>query len=141
MRKVLADTGPLVALLNRTDSHHQRARVFFGRFKGVLYTTWPVLTETCHLLPRHLRTGFMRWVAGGGIAVQDSTAEQAAIIAALMERYADRPMDLADASLICLADKLGITLVGGPPKTLTDTQNTDSATWARVIRTANIKAD
>jgi predicted nucleic acid-binding protein len=109
VRKVLADTGPLVALLNRTDSHHQRARVFFGRFKGVLYTTWPVLTETCHLLPRYLRTGFMRWVAGGGIAVQDSTAEQAAIIAALMERYADRPMDLADASLICLADKLGIT--------------------------------
>jgi len=106
---VLADTGPLVALLNRTDAHHQRARVFFGRFKGVLYTTWPVLTEACHLLPRHLRTGFMRWVAGGGVSVQESAAEQPAIIAALMERYADRPMDLADASLICLADTLGIT--------------------------------
>ena len=48
---------------------------------------------------------------------------------------------LKDSAIVELADKLGITLVGGPPKTLTDTQNTDSATWARVIRTANIKAD
>lgn len=40
-----------------------------------------------------------------------------------------------------LADKLGITLVGGAPKVLTDVQASDSATWARVIRTANIKPD
>lgn len=40
-----------------------------------------------------------------------------------------------------LADKLGITLVGGSPKVLSDTQTSDSATWARVIRVANIKPD
>lgn len=48
---------------------------------------------------------------------------------------------LKDSAVTELADKLGITLVGGSPKVLAETQTTDSATWARVIRTANIKAD
>ena len=48
---------------------------------------------------------------------------------------------LKDSAITDLADKLGITLVGGAPKVLADVQASDSATWARVIRTANIKAD
>ncbi len=48
---------------------------------------------------------------------------------------------LRDPAVTELADKLGVTLVGGTPKALADVQASDSATWARVIRTANIKAD
>lgn len=48
---------------------------------------------------------------------------------------------LKDNAVTELADKLGITLVGGSPKVLADVQANDSATWARVIRTANIKID
>ena len=48
---------------------------------------------------------------------------------------------LKDNTITELADKLGITLVGGSPKVLADVQASDSATWARVIRTANIKID
>jgi len=48
---------------------------------------------------------------------------------------------LHEPAVLELADKLGVTLVGGAPQRLADTQTTDSATWARVIRTANIKAD
>lgn len=48
---------------------------------------------------------------------------------------------LHDPAVTELADKLGVTLVGGTPQRLAEVQNTDSATWARVIRTANIKAD
>ena len=48
---------------------------------------------------------------------------------------------LKDNAITELADKLGITLVGGTPKVLADVQASDSATWARVIRTANIKID
>lgn len=48
---------------------------------------------------------------------------------------------IRDSVITDLADKLGITLVGGAPKVLSDTQSSDSATWARVIRAANIKAD
>jgi tripartite-type tricarboxylate transporter receptor subunit TctC len=48
---------------------------------------------------------------------------------------------LREPAIVDLADKLGVTLVGGDPQRLRDTQNADSDTWARVIRTANIKAD
>lgn len=48
---------------------------------------------------------------------------------------------LKDSVVTELADRLGITLVGGSAKVLADTQINDSATWARVIRTANIKVD
>jgi len=48
---------------------------------------------------------------------------------------------LRDPAITELADKLGITLIGGTPQRLAEQQATDSATWARVIRTANIKAD
>lgn len=109
MRRALADTGPLVALLNRNDTHHERARGFFRCFDGVLFTTWPVLTEASHLLPLHARAGFVRWVARGGVMLREIPADQISAVATMMERYADHPMDLADASLICLADAIGIT--------------------------------
>jgi tripartite-type tricarboxylate transporter receptor subunit TctC len=48
---------------------------------------------------------------------------------------------LRESTITDLADKLGVTLVGGPAKALADQQAGDSATWARVIRTAGIKAD
>ena len=48
---------------------------------------------------------------------------------------------LRDPAVSELAEGLGVTLVGGAPKLLADTQAADSATWARVIRTGNIKAD
>ncbi len=48
---------------------------------------------------------------------------------------------IRESAITDLADKLGIMLVGGTPKVLADVQASDSATWARVIRTANIKAD
>lgn len=48
---------------------------------------------------------------------------------------------LKDPGVVALADKLGITLVGGTPQQLGDMQKADSAKWAQVIRDANIKAD
>ena len=48
---------------------------------------------------------------------------------------------LHESAVTELAEKLGVTLVGGTPQHLADVQNADSATWARVIRSANIKAD
>ena len=48
---------------------------------------------------------------------------------------------LREPAIVELADKLGVTLVGGTPQRLAEQQSKDSATWARVIRMANIKAD
>ena len=50
----------------------------------------------------------MRWAVGGGIAVLELGAEEGSALFALLEKYPDRPMDLADASLVVLAERLGI---------------------------------
>ena len=102
------DTGPLVAWLDKGDGDHDRCTAFFADYRGQLITTWPVLTEVCHLLPRHIVGRFMRWVAAGGVVVREMLPTTADDIAGLMEKYDDLPMDLADASLVWLAGELGI---------------------------------
>ena len=111
MAKSLVDTGPLVAWLDKGDGDHARCTAFFANYRGQLITTWPVLTEVCHLLPRHVIGRFMRWVAAGGVAVRELSPTAADDIAALMEKYDDLPMDLADASLVWLAEQVGIVEV------------------------------
>lgn len=105
------DTGPLVAWLDKGDDDHARCAAFFAEYRGQLITTWPVLTEVCHLLPRHIVGRFMRWVAAGGVVVREMLPTAADDIAGLMEKYEDLPMDLADASLVWLAGELGISEV------------------------------
>jgi uncharacterized protein len=74
-------------------------------------TTWPVLTEATHLLTRWLgmkpAIALMHDVAAGDIAVWEMPAAAVVRIPALLARYADLPMDLADASLVLLAEAVG----------------------------------
>lgn len=108
MAKVLIDTGPLVAWLDKGDGDHAQVVRFMAVFEGQLLTTWPVITETCHLLPRHIVGRFMRWVSGGGVRVMELPPASIEFIATIMEKYDDLPMDLADASLVWLAGVLKI---------------------------------
>ena len=70
-----------------------------------------MLTEATHLLTRWIGAdaaqALLRDVAAGGIAVWQWAAPQTERLASLMERYASLPMDLADASLVLLAEHLG----------------------------------
>jgi uncharacterized protein len=110
MRNVLVDSGPLIALFDRSDNHHVRVKAFLRAFKGVLLTSWPVLTEVCHLLDfsAQCQLDFLRWVQRGGVTVEGLDHQALDEIIALMDKYHDRPMDLADASLLVLALRNGI---------------------------------
>ncbi len=108
MRRLLVDTGPLVALANRAERQHSTAVAFFERFDGALITTVAVIGEVCALLPRHRAPLFLRGVATSNFALVHVPEQELPALAALMEKYADRPMDFADASLLWLADALGI---------------------------------
>lgn len=108
MAKTLVDTGPLVAWLDRSDGDHALVTAFLKEFKEPLLTTWPVLTEVCHLLPRHVIGRFMRWAAAGGVEIKELAPVAADGIARLMEKYEDLPVDLADASLVWLATQMNI---------------------------------
>ena len=104
----LVDTGPLVAWFDKDDHYHRHARRFVAGFKGHLITTWPVVTEVCHLLPRHVVDRFMAWGVGGGLVLYEMPPDALLDLRKLMQKYADLPMDLADASLVWLAGAIGL---------------------------------
>ena len=107
---VLADTGYWLALANRRDRWHERAVMAGERLTESLVVTWPVVTETCHLLLSRLdvyaETRFIEQVASN-VELHELGKAHLGTIQALMEKYADLPMDLADASLVVAATELG----------------------------------
>lgn len=108
---VIADTGFWLALADRSDSFHASAKAAYADLREPLVTTWPVMTETCHLLASRLgpasQLKFIKSFVEGAFEVFDLTSGHAARVHALMAHYADLPMDLADASLVILAEHLG----------------------------------
>lgn len=106
---VLADTGYWLALANRRDRWHQAAVAATRHLDEPLVVTWPVLTETCHLLLSRLgpvaQARFLQQISAN-VEVYEIGSERLNTLAALMEKYRDLPMDLADASLILAATDL-----------------------------------
>ncbi len=105
---ILVDTGFWLALANTADRHHERARAALAKHRGPLTTTWPVMTETCHMLASRLGTeaeiAFVRSAALGAFDVFQLERAHLPRIEALMQKYRVLPMDLADASLVILAE-------------------------------------
>ena len=105
---MLLDTGPLVAWLDRSDAHHAAVSEWFADYRGQLLTTWPVVTEACHLVPENAAPRLLRWIEGGGATLVDVPVLSLRAIAERMDKYADLPMDLADASLLWVAEQEGV---------------------------------
>ena len=108
LRRVLLDTGPLVAWLDRDDTHHERIERWMDEYRGELITTWPVLTEACHLVPPSAAPKLLQWIERGGATLAEIPSSSLRAIATRMEKYADLPMDLADASLVWVAEREGV---------------------------------
>jgi predicted nucleic acid-binding protein len=104
----LTDTGPLVALIDQGDEHHNRCMRIAAEVPVPLVTTWPCFTEAMYLLGS--RTGWTGqqalWmlVSDGIITLHSSVKAEEERMKVLMEQYRDRPMDLADASLVATAE-------------------------------------
>jgi uncharacterized protein len=108
---ILTDAGPLIALINRNDPHHAECAAALSRLPGgPLVTTWPAFTEAMHLLFRGGRYAAQRelWrmISGGRLILHNLTEQQISRSAQLMEKYSDRPMDWADATLGAIAEEL-----------------------------------
>ena len=103
---LLVDTGPLVALLDRSDLHHDWALRCFKFLRPPLFTCEAVLAETMHLL-RKLRPSLRTlsvWHGDGLIRCSFDFQEQAPAVWRLFARYDDTPMDFADSCLVCMAE-------------------------------------
>jgi predicted nucleic acid-binding protein len=110
--RILVDTGPLVALADPHDRDHAACKRFMRDHRGPLLTTWPVLTEFSHMTGS-IRIGvtLFRWIGRGGMEIIPLGIDELTGATDWMERYADRPMDLADASLVVAALTTGVTTV------------------------------
>ena len=104
---ILLDTGPLVALLSRNDANHARARRLFAECVPPFRCCEAVVAEACFLMGKVHAAGPAEVVALARRGVYDvamSIEEHWASIEALLRKYADRPISLADASLIRCAE-------------------------------------
>ena len=111
MKTWIVDTGPLVAYLDASDPAHADVAACWDAFRGRLVTTSAVITEAMHFVaadrtgPRHLA----ELVTTSAMDVYDlSQAPELREAARLMEKYADTPMDYADATLVLVAEALDV---------------------------------
>lgn len=115
MARALVDTGAVVALINRDDRHHPAAVEWFKSFRGKMLTTEAVITETAYVLaasPAHQRAALI-WFdrARGAGLLQVEPATDYAALARIINQYASLPCDYADATLIALAERTGVTAI------------------------------
>ena len=113
MLNTLIDAGPLIALFDKDDQYYTKVKKHFQYLRGNLVTTWPVIAETAHMLDFNIRVqiDFMKWLERGSLEIFALKISNLHRIIELSEKYADVPMDLADASLMIASEQLGITQI------------------------------
>jgi predicted nucleic acid-binding protein len=110
---ILVDTGPLVGLFDPRDAAHLSCARTLAGIREELVTTVPVLTEAFHLLDPGSRgaAALREFIQASGVGLWFMTETFLARAFELMHRYADHPMDLADASLVVAAEATRATKV------------------------------
>ncbi len=111
----LVDAGPLVALIDRGESGHQRCVDTLAQLSGPLVTTWPAFTEAIYLLGSAggwpAQEALWKLVDRGDLRLVDLDVSMRQRSRDLMAKYEDVPMDLADASLVALAESMKLSRV------------------------------
>ncbi len=113
MKKILIDSGPLIALFDSSDKYHQKTVDFIKTNKYPLATTLASITETLHLLDfnRNAQIDFLEWVHRGGVEIHNIENSDFKRLRELTEKYRDLPMDFADSCLVYLAEKLNLNTI------------------------------
>lgn len=109
----LIDTGAILALLDADDRWHDRCRRAFASLRLPLATTAVILAELFHLLGEKPKDVAVAWsfLRSGAVTLLAITDADSAALEALMKRYQDRPMDLADATLVRVAERESLSTI------------------------------
>ena len=104
---ILVDAGPLIALIHEDDNEHERCRDAFATMDEPLGTVWPVLAEAMHLLSFSWRAQEALWdmMETGAVEILPIGIDDVPRMKELMRKYRDLPMDLADATLVRVAER------------------------------------
>lgn len=107
------DTGPIVALFDKSDDKHNICLETFKTIYVPLVTTWPVITEAFHLLgfSHSVQDDLWEFIERGTVSIYDLDKNLSAECRMLMKQYHDLPMDFADASLVAVADAGNINTI------------------------------
>lgn len=109
---VIADTGALYALIDRSDAWHERVRTWWERNRHPVIVPSSVLPEICYLLQTrigaHAELAFMRAVASSEFAIESLDASDLARIPDVMHAYADLPLGFVDASVVAIGERLEV---------------------------------
>jgi predicted nucleic acid-binding protein len=110
VRAVLIDTGPLVALLDRSDDHHREVVGVLETIGDQLVSVWPVLVEAMYLLSFswQAQNALCEMFETGAVRLLPLDESDIPPMKNLMEKYRDLPMDLADAALVRVAEREAI---------------------------------
>lgn len=78
MLKTIIDSGPLIALFDRSDKYHSKVLDFIKSYRGKLITSWAVITEVSHMLDFNLQVqiDFLKWCEVGGIEIYNISQEE-----------------------------------------------------------------
>jgi hypothetical protein len=106
----IIDTGPWVALIDRSETRHAESVQWLKKFSGRLYSTEAVLTEVLYLLNFSIsaQCAALDFVLESVVEIVPANAKSLQKTKNLMKKYADLPMDYADATIVCLATETRI---------------------------------
>ena len=110
MKSTIINSGPIIALFDRDDKYHLKVLNFMKSFNGELITTWAVVTEVTHMLGFNIsvQLNFLKWIELGAITIYQIEQSELTNIIKMMQKYSDVPMDLADSTLMYVAQKENI---------------------------------
>jgi predicted nucleic acid-binding protein len=110
INSILIDAGPLIALFDSSERHHRKIKSFLREHPCRLVSTLAVFTEVSHMLDFNVcaQRDFYEWVMRKGVIISDINQNDMPRLVELTGKYADLPMDFADATLLITAEKTGI---------------------------------
>ena len=115
MADILVDAGPLIALLSKSDRYHSGCVRVFRQLNCPMITTLPVVTEAMHFL--HIFGGpagqgaLWKLILRGDLLLEHPGPAELVRMDVMMKKYADLPMDFADASLVVAAERHSINRI------------------------------
>lgn len=108
---VLIDTGFLIALFDRTDTLHESAKQMLATLvrdrRLELVSVWPTVVETCFFLDPRGKRALLQWIERGAMRLRPIEIGDLAAISDVIARFAEHNIDLADATLVWLAEAEG----------------------------------
>jgi predicted nucleic acid-binding protein len=110
LNSILIDAGPLIALFDASERHHRPVKAFLKEHPYRYVSTLAVFTEVSHMLDfsTDAQRDFYEWVMFKGVLISDINQNDMPRLVELTGKYADLPMDFADATLVITAEKTGI---------------------------------